>query len=116
MLRIYCLQQWYALSDPGAEEALYEIHSMRRSAVWTRPRRDAGRDDDPELPAPSRAPRSVDGDLRGGEEYLKRAGLAARGTIVDATIIAASPSTKNSTASAIRRCIRRRRAISGTSA
>ena len=22
MLRIYCLQQWYALSDPGAEEAL----------------------------------------------------------------------------------------------
>ncbi len=24
MLRIYCLQQWYNLSDPGAEEALYE--------------------------------------------------------------------------------------------
>ena len=23
MLRIYCLQQWYNLSDPGAEEALY---------------------------------------------------------------------------------------------
>jgi IS5 family transposase len=22
MLRIYCLQQWYNLSDPGAEEAL----------------------------------------------------------------------------------------------
>jgi hypothetical protein len=29
MLRIYCLQQWYQLSDPGAEEALYDIHSMR---------------------------------------------------------------------------------------
>ena len=29
MLRIYCLQQWYALSDPGAEEALYDIQSMR---------------------------------------------------------------------------------------
>src|SRR5687768_16922692 len=29
MLRIYCLQQWYNLSDPGAEEALYDIHSMR---------------------------------------------------------------------------------------
>src|SRR5262245_35178598 len=26
MLRIYCLQQW---SDPGAEEALYDIQSMR---------------------------------------------------------------------------------------
>jgi hypothetical protein len=29
MLRIYCLQQWYQLSDPGAEEALYDIQSMR---------------------------------------------------------------------------------------
>ena len=25
MLRIYCLQHWYNLSDPGAEEALYDI-------------------------------------------------------------------------------------------
>ena len=29
MLRIDCLQQWYNLSDPGAEEALYDIQSMR---------------------------------------------------------------------------------------
>ena len=29
MLRIYCLQQWYQLSDPDAEEALYDIQSMR---------------------------------------------------------------------------------------
>ena len=29
MLRIYSLQQWYNLSDPGAEEALYDIQSMR---------------------------------------------------------------------------------------
>ena len=29
MVRIYCLQQWYSLSDPGAEEALYDIQSMR---------------------------------------------------------------------------------------
>ncbi|MCP4781772.1 MAG: transposase, partial [Hyphomicrobium sp.] len=32
MLRIYFLQQWYALSDPGAEEALYDIESMRAFA------------------------------------------------------------------------------------
>lgn len=32
MLRIYCLQQWYNLSDPGAEEALYDIQSMRAFA------------------------------------------------------------------------------------
>ena len=32
MLRIYCLQQWSSLSDPGAEEALYDICSMRTFA------------------------------------------------------------------------------------
>src|SRR4249920_3726722 len=32
MLRIYCLQQWYSLSDPGAEEVLYDICSMRAFA------------------------------------------------------------------------------------
>ena len=32
MLRIYCLQHWYQLSDPGAEEALYDIQSMRSFA------------------------------------------------------------------------------------
>jgi hypothetical protein len=30
MLRIHCLQHWFDLSDPGAEDALYEIESMRR--------------------------------------------------------------------------------------
>lgn len=29
MLRIHLLEQWYALSDPGMEEALHEIASMR---------------------------------------------------------------------------------------
>ena len=33
MLRIYCLQQWYNLSDPGAEEALYDIQSTRALRV-----------------------------------------------------------------------------------
>jgi hypothetical protein len=32
MLRIYFMQQWYDLSDPGAEEALYDMHSMRNFA------------------------------------------------------------------------------------
>jgi IS5 family transposase len=30
MLRIHFMQQWYALSDPGMEDGLYEIESMRR--------------------------------------------------------------------------------------
>lgn len=29
MLRIPMLQQWYALSDPGMEEALHQLTSMR---------------------------------------------------------------------------------------
>src|SRR5437660_11365148 len=28
MMRIYCLQQWYRRSDPGAEEAIYDIQSI----------------------------------------------------------------------------------------
>ena len=32
MLRIYCLQQWYNLSDPGAEEARYDSITMRQFA------------------------------------------------------------------------------------
>jgi IS5 family transposase len=32
MLRIYFLQIWFNLSDPGAEEALYDSESMRRFA------------------------------------------------------------------------------------
>ena len=32
VLRIYFMQQWYAMSDPAMEDALYEIESMRRFA------------------------------------------------------------------------------------
>ena len=32
MLRIYFVQQWYALPDPAMEDAFYEIESMRRFA------------------------------------------------------------------------------------
>lgn len=32
MLRIYFLQQWFNLSDPAAEESLYDSLSMRRFA------------------------------------------------------------------------------------
>ncbi len=30
MLRVHCLQLFYKLSDPGMEDALYEIESIRR--------------------------------------------------------------------------------------
>jgi IS5 family transposase len=46
--------------------------------------------------------------------YLERQGIkVGTGTIVDATIISAPPSTKNKDKAATRTCTRRRRAISG---
>ena len=35
MLRIHCMQLFYNLSDPGMEDALYEIESMRRNYLDT---------------------------------------------------------------------------------
>ena len=97
MLRIYCLQQWYNLSDPGAEEALYDIQSMRAFAGL-----ELGRDAIPDettilnfrhLLERQALTKAI---FEGVAEYLAAKGELLRGgTIVDATLIAASPSTKN---------------------
>jgi len=97
MLRIYFMQQWYRLSDPEMEDSLYDTESMRRFAGI-----------------------NLEGDMIPDEttilnfrhlleehhltekifeqtrRYLAEKGLLLRqGTIVDATIITASSSTKN---------------------
>ena len=64
MLRIYCLQQWYSLSDPGAEKALYDIQSMR-AFCHVELGRDAIPDNDLELPASARGARIDEGGVRG---------------------------------------------------
>ena len=97
MLRIYCLQQWYNLSDPGAEEALYDIQSMRAFCDL-----DLGRDPIPDettilnfrhLLEAHELTKTV---FEAVAEHLEARGALLRGgTIVDATLIAASPSTKN---------------------
>jgi IS5 family transposase len=97
MLRIYCLQQWYNLSDPGAEEALYDIQSMRAFAGL-----ELGRDAIPDettilnfrhLLERHELTKAV---FAAVAEHLEAHGALLRGgTIVDATLIAASPSTKN---------------------
>ena len=97
MLRIYCLQQWYALSDPGAEEALYDIQSMRAFACL-----ELGRDAIPDettilnfrhLLERHELTKAVFGAV--AEHLAAKGELLRGGTIVDATLIAASPSTKN---------------------
>ena len=97
MVRIYCLQQWYNLSDPGAEEALYDIQSMRAFVGL-----DLGRDTIPDETTILNFRHLLERhDLtkavfEGVAEHLAAKGELLRGgTIVDATLIAASPSTKN---------------------
>ncbi len=98
MLRIYFLQIWFNLSDPGAEEALYDSESMRRFA-----RIELSEDRVPDettilnfrhlLEQHELTERMFERINR----MLEKKGLLLRtGTIVDATIIAAPSSTKNS--------------------
>jgi IS5 family transposase len=97
MLRIYFLQQWYQLSDPGAEEALYDIQSMRAFAGL-----ELGRDAIPDettilnfrhLLEANDLTKAIFEAVRAHLEY--KGALLRGGTIMDATLIAASPSTKN---------------------
>jgi len=97
MLRIYCLQQWFNLSDPQAEDAIYDSESMRRFA-----RVELGDDVVPDETTILRFRHLLERHgltsaifaAIGG--LLEERGLLLRsGTIVDATIIAAPSSTKN---------------------
>lgn len=97
MLRIYFLQQWFDLSDPQAEDAIYDIEPMRRFAGV-----ELGEDKVPDESTILRFRHLLEKhqlteaifeavkDLLEGHRLLLRAG-----TIVDATIIAAPSSTKN---------------------
>jgi IS5 family transposase len=97
MLRIYFLQQWYGLSDPAMEDALYDIESMRRFTGI-----DLAVDIVPDettilnfrhLLEQYQLTKEV---FEKTNRYLTDKGLLLReGTIVDATIINAPSSTKN---------------------
>jgi IS5 family transposase len=97
MLRVYFLQQWFALSDPAVEDALYESAVLRRFAGI-----DLGR-----APAPDETTilnfrhlleeHDLCGEMLDAVNlYLASRGIRiTTGTIVDATIIHAPSSTKN---------------------
>ncbi len=96
MLRVHLMQNWFALSDPAMEEALYEIASLRSFARLSL-----------NEPIPDEttilnfrhlleANDLADDMLKVVNALLARKGLLLkRGSIVDATIIAAPSSTKN---------------------
>lgn len=97
MLRVYFLQQWFDLSDPQAEDMLYDSEAMRRFA-----RVELGEDTVPDESTILRFRHLLERHQLTAAMFAavktllteKRLLLKA-GTIVDATIIAAPSSTKN---------------------
>jgi IS5 family transposase len=97
ILRVHLMQNWFALSDPAMEEALYEIASLRSFS-----RLSLNEPIPDETTILNLRHLLEENDL--AEDILKlvnahlaRKGLLLkRGSIVDATIIAAPSSTKNS--------------------
>jgi IS5 family transposase len=97
MLRIYFMQNWFNLSDPQAEDSLYDIESMRRFAGIEL----MGHDIPDEttilrfrhLLEEHHLTEQIFAEIRSLLEEKRL--LLKSGTIVDATIIAAPPSTKN---------------------
>ena len=96
MLRIHLMQTWFALSDPGMEDALYDMPALRQfaklSSVASVPDETTILNFRHLIEQNELAPEilaSVNG-------HLSRKGLMVkRGTMVDATIIEAPTSTKN---------------------
>ncbi|EMO3654738.1 Transposase DDE domain protein [Xylophilus ampelinus] len=96
MLRVHLMQNWFALSDPAMEEALYEIASLRSFARLSL-----------NEPIPDEttilnfrhlleANDLAEDIFKAINALLARKGLLLKqGSIVDATIIAAPSSTKN---------------------
>jgi len=98
MLRIYFLQHWFNLSDPAAEDALYESPVLRGFAGV-----DLGRSAAPDETTILNFRHLLEKHELNGKIldtvnlYLDSHGIRiSTGTIVDATIIAAPSSTKNS--------------------
>lgn len=99
MLRVYFLQNWYALSDPMAEETLYDSEAMRRFAGI-----ELGDDRIPDettilnfrhLLERHGLTEAIFAEVNA---HLADKGISLRsGTLVDATIIDAPSSTKNKT-------------------
>lgn len=97
MLRMYVAQQCFGLSDEGIEDAIYDSQSIRACVGI-----DLGRESAPDattllkfrhLLEANGLTRQIFETING---HLAEKGLMMReGTIVDATLIAAPPSTKN---------------------
>lgn len=97
MLRMYFLQQWFGLADEAVEDAIYDSQAMREFVGI-----DLSREAVPDATTLLKFRRLLEQHaltaqlFQGINAHLAERGLLLReGTMVDATIIAAPPSTKN---------------------
>ena len=97
MLRLYFLQQWYGLADEALEDALYDSHALRNFTGI-----DLGQENVPDATTLLKFRRLLETHdltrrlLDEVSALLTEKKLLLReGTLIDATIIAAPPSTKN---------------------
>jgi hypothetical protein len=115
MLRIYFMQNWFNLSDPQAEDSLYDIESMRRFAGIEL----MGHDIPDEttilrfrhLLEQHHLTERIFAEIRSLLEEKRL--LLKSGTIVDATIIARRPPRRTSRRRVTPKCTRRRREKTG---
>lgn len=99
MLRMYIAQQCFALSDEGTEDALYDSAAIRKFVGI-----DIGRETAPDATTLLKFRRMLEQHRLTerlfaviNQQLSKRGLILKEGTIVDATLIAAPSSTKNST-------------------
>jgi IS5 family transposase len=97
MLRMYFLQQWFGLADEALEDAIYDSQAFRGFLSL-----DLGREAVPDATTLLNFRRLIEEHALGEQIFetvktlLRERGLLmSQGTIVDATILAAPPSTKN---------------------
>lgn len=97
MLRMYCIANWFNLADEACEEALYDTPVFREFC-----RIDLGRERVPDATTLLHFRHLLEAHQLGtalfakvGELLMKNGMRLSGGTIVDATLIAAPPSTKN---------------------
>ena len=97
MLRMYCVANWFNLSDEACEDALYDVPVFREFC-----RIDLGRERVPDATTLLNFRHLLEAHHLGAALFAKVGQLLlangmklSGGTIVDATLIAAPPSTKN---------------------
>lgn len=97
MLRLHFVQHWFNLSDPAAEEAIYDSRAIREFVGI-----DLGTEAAPDETTILKFRHRLEANNLGDQlfvliaNYLRENGLkVSTGTIVDATIISAPSSTKN---------------------